>query len=453
MKPKSFILASLCMLMLLSAGCGGETDKPLPTGYSVNTPAPTGTVTTEAPSTEAPKEEPYRGTAYVYDYRPTTLGGGAFGFNNNIVETDDSVFLILNGYLYFSDREYHDFMPLCARPDCFHNDDDCDARLDTKNGIWLYGNYIWYVTGERGILDDANKDPLWLCRMRIDGTRHERVLRFYEGDYDFTVQVSSWSCFYSNRYLYASHSVRARIEPGAQEARTETELYIIDLETLEMKTAKQNKLGFASVAWGEGDLVYGIGAEDVEDPDYDGEQTLATGYRKTLLVHDLKNDELKRIGFLGGRGFLDMYSGSCGLNGDDFYYLRWDREADTNNLWAMDTETGECRPVLSKPVSEFRALVYDWTNKVYFVSSKRPGEEGFYAYSLDGTELVNIPYDGMPRDFLDGQVMFQTDSYIFLCPKPEGESDGFSVIYTVPTWYLDKRELGTEGFGWRRWEP
>ena len=450
MKPKSPILAVLCMLMLLSAGCGSQTDKPVPTGAvpTGSMPAPTGAVTTEAPT-----EAPYEGKSYVYDYRPTTLAGGAFGFNNNIVETDDSVFLICNGYLYFSDREYHDFMPLCPRPDCMHNDDDCDARLDTKNGIWLYGNYIWYVTNERGILDDANKDPLWLCRTRIDGTKHERVLCFYEGDYDFTVQVNSWIYFYSNRYLYASHSARARLEPGAQEARAEIELYIIDLETLEMRTAKSNELGFSSVVWGDGDLVYGIGTEDVEDPDYDGEQTLATGYRKTLLVHDLKNDELKRIGFLDGRGFLDMYSGCCGLYGSEFRYLRWDRDADTNNLWAMDIETGECRLVLSKPVSEFRALVYDWTNNVYFASSKRPGEEGFYAYSLDGTELVSIPYDGMPRDFLEGQVMFQTDSYIFLCPKPEADSDGFSVTYTIPTWYLDKRELGTEGFGWKRWEP
>ena len=413
--------------------------------------------TTAAPSIDTTTDEPYARRNYVYDYRTTTLGS-IFGFNNGIVETDDSVFLINNGYLFFSDKEYKDFMPLCAKPNCFHNDDECDARLDTKNGIWLYGSYIWYVSSERGIFDDTNKNQLWLCRMRIDGTKHERVLRFYEGEYDFDVKSSAWNYYYSNKYLYASHYAADRNDLTSQEAKISTELYIVDLETLEIKTAEPGEYGFTVICWGDGDLVYGIGSEEAEDPDYDGEQTMATGFRKALLVYNFKTDEMRRIGVLEGRGFLDTGNGGWGLIGSDFCYVRWDRTEDTTNLWTINVETGECRLALSGNRSELLISTYDWTNNIFFSASKLPGKEGFFAYSLDGAEIAALPDMGMPEDFLEGQVMFQTDSYIFLCSQDkeeidDDESGGFFVKYTVPTWFLDKHDIGTDELMWRRWEP
>ncbi|MBQ2111173.1 MAG: hypothetical protein II191_05440 [Clostridia bacterium] len=457
MNTQKTIILVLCALLLLPLACThGESGLPAnPSPAPTETDAPAETANGETSAAPAVSEPP-AGKQYVYDLRLTTLN--ELAIHNDIVETDDSIFLICGGYLYFSDKEYKDFMPLCSKPNCFHNDDECDARLDTKNGIWLYGSYIWYVSSERGIFDDANRDPLWLCRMRVDGTKHERVLKFYEEDHDFIVKMNSWTFYSSNKYLYANHTVCDHAYVFAEDAKTETELYIIDLETLEVKNAKQHELNVSAIAWGDGDLVYCIGVKDVGDPDYDGEQTLATGSQKTLLVYDFRNDELEFIGFLEGRGRFDPWNGSCGVVGNDFLYLRWDIDADTNNLWAIDVGTGECRLIVSKPRTEFLALIYDWTNGIFFGSSKVSGCEGFFAYDLVGEEIAHIPYEGMPEDFLDGQVNFHTDSYIFNCPKyvpsgEEGEESGFDTFYTVPTWYLDKREFGTESFGWRRWEP
>lgn len=452
MNTKKLFILLLCAATLIFTAC---INKPVGPAETSGPDAADNAAMSPEPS-EAPAAEPYQGRKYVYDYRTTTLGS-VFGFNNSIVETDESIFLINNGYLYFSDKEYKDFMPLCARPNCFHNDDECDARLDTKNGIWLYGSYIWYVSSERGIFDDTNKDQLWLCRMRIDGTKHERVLRFYQGEYDFDVKSSAWNYYYSNKYLYASHYAADRKDLTSQEAKISIELYIVDLETLEMKTAAPQEYGLSVICWGDGDLVYGIGSEEAEDPDYDGEQTLATGTRKTLLVYNFKTDEMRRIGVLEGRGFLDTGSGGWGLIGSDFYYVRWDRTEDTMNLWTINVETGECRLALSGKRDELLISTYDWTNNIFFSASKLPGKEGFFAYSLDGAEIAALPDEGMPEDFLEGQVMFQTDSYIFLCSQyteeDDDESGGFSVKFTVPTWYLDKYDVGTDKLTWKLWEP
>ncbi len=450
---KRFLVLLLFTAFLFCTACTGVKVDPSPTS------APGGTEGSSA--TETVTDKPYEGRNYVRDFRPTTLG--LFGVNNNIVETDDSVFVLGGGYLYFSDKEYRDFMPLCARPNCLHNDDECDARLDTKNGIWLYGSYIWFITNERGILDDANKDPLWLCRMRLDGTKHERVLKFYEGDPDFEVKMNSWDFYSTNKYLRASHVMCDHSNVNHEDAKIETVLYLVDLETLEVKTLEVDPDSpvVLSIVWGDGSLLYGIGVEDAEDPDYDGEQVMQKGVQKTLVVMSPETGEERRIGPLEGKGRIDPYYGGFGLVGSDFIYLRWDNTTDTNSLWAMDIETGECRLLVSKPFPEFRAATYDWTSNTLFLSTKDTGAEGFYAYDLEGNEVAHIPYDGMPKDFIEGNVLFQTDSYIFLCPPADVaiETDGSggfkfsSETAQIPTWYLEKSKIGTDELAWKRWEP
>ena len=130
----------------------------------------------------------------------------------------------------------------------------------------------WAVTNDNGIyhyIDDIltysaqTRNNVLNRRMRIDGTKHERVLRFYEAEYDFEVKNSAWNYYYSNKYLYASHYAAGRMYLSDPEVKIERELYIIDLETFETRIAQQQGYGFAAIAWGDGELVYGIGSGSV----------------------------------------------------------------------------------------------------------------------------------------------------------------------------------------------
>ena len=81
---------------------------------------------------------------YVLDYHYGSLA--ALGTSNSILETDNSVYYLYENMIYFSDKDYKDWLPLCVKPNCSHSDKDCDAYIDgAESGIWIYDQYIYYV--------------------------------------------------------------------------------------------------------------------------------------------------------------------------------------------------------------------------------------------------------------------------------------------------------------------
>ena len=153
-----------------------------PAGDSVKeTPAPTEAVQTActAEPTAAETETPNKNDISVMDFDSAYCNSGI----QQIIAANNSIYFTCEKYdeklhttyaiVYFSDKEYKEWMPLCSRPDCMHNNKDCNAVLEDCASLkmWLYGDHIYYMLNEG---ESAAMVPeLW--RMKLDGTDHERL--------------------------------------------------------------------------------------------------------------------------------------------------------------------------------------------------------------------------------------------------------------------------------------
>ena len=97
----------------------------------------------------------------AYYYMCDQAGGAAEGGNIQCI-------------IWFSDKAYKDWMPLCFKPECRHRDGKCNALCEgpTKHTFTFYGQHIYYlVTVSTEFFDEVQ---LW--RMKLDGSEHELML-------------------------------------------------------------------------------------------------------------------------------------------------------------------------------------------------------------------------------------------------------------------------------------
>ena len=81
------------------------------------------------------------------------------------IELEDRYYYRYNYKVYFSEKENPAFYLLCNKPDCRHNDSNCNAYAESALGYWnehLYGAVL------------LEGDPR-IFRMNLDGTEHTKV--------------------------------------------------------------------------------------------------------------------------------------------------------------------------------------------------------------------------------------------------------------------------------------
>lgn len=78
-------------------------------------------------------------------------------------------------YILYYDIESGLYIPICQRSDCEHNDESCDAVIDTQSGnLLFYNNKIYYTSmaSEKGYYIYS------LYKMNFDGTMRAKVKEF-----------------------------------------------------------------------------------------------------------------------------------------------------------------------------------------------------------------------------------------------------------------------------------
>ena len=71
------------------------------------------------------------------------------------------------GMIYFSEHGKHEFYILCNKPDCSHNDENCNAYAGLALGY--YNNHLYSVY----LNDNSNK--FTLVQMNMDGSEHKKI--------------------------------------------------------------------------------------------------------------------------------------------------------------------------------------------------------------------------------------------------------------------------------------
>ncbi|MBR3382590.1 MAG: hypothetical protein IKG85_06080 [Clostridia bacterium] len=350
-------------------------------------------------------------------YVCSMTGHSGHSGTEQIFETNDAVYYLcsesgINKHkldkLWIGEKGKDVWIPLCSKPNCMHNDEDCNAVLEGHAGgrIWLYGQHIYYV---------SDYSSLW--RMRLDGSGHEKLKTF---EVDPGGYVGTF--FFHDRYLV----LIAVVPPDGRTDSdvNEPKVYVVDLSmnelemrNVELVTESEGRKTIGYPLIGDEKYIYTV----LDDC--------------TLLRFDLESGTLSEI------CMLPFYPEEIGIRkvGDKLYFYEpWT----AGMAVSVDVNTG-------------------MTDEIKRVE---PGSECWY--TICGEHEIGVDPGSGDLMIYDDKCVFETS-----VPVPEGTGtifpmwtldevvygfeyvNGEESILTPPQWYLDLSKLGTGNLTWRRWAP
>ena len=380
----------------------------------------------------------------------------AYYFAMNMIETDDTIYCLVekessgpeNTYqeIMFSDKSYKEWLPLCTKPNCSHRGGDCEAMADSVAGITVYGDHIYYVDpmkDEYGMGTNAA-----LCKMNTDGTQHEKLLELPKCETDFVPMNKGWSGFFTGKYLVFSYDATSEIQLSDDEYKLlrASISFVLDLETLKYK-----ELDTSSLDWdytgcaplrGEGSEVYAISSFSEGDADH--------VVRMKLCLIDCEAASVVCLGELPEDN--DIVDCGCLIKEGEMYFICWHQDVNTLEYCCMDLSSGSVTSIDEKPNTEAPWGKIDCQTGNMYRSFKKgfsKGYCGFYVCGADRNVIDSISYEGWNSKDTNLIISHVTENYIFARPSlPAVSVSGF-----VPTWYIDKSEIGTGNLQWHKWEP
>ena len=405
----ALLLASLVLLSFISCVKQTGSDEPTPDGA--------GSSVTEATGNEE----------FIVLDRQCTFSGMAI---TQLIDTQDTLYYVLGSKsdtIHFSDKKNKEWLPLCIKPDCLHKTKECNAHLEGNCGltIWVYGDHIYYIPDET---DEHGMTALW--RMRLDGSGHERILRFDDFDNSEDYTSSSWSFIFHNKYVYAwFRGSNSELIASGEGAHTLVFLVDLSLEKPEMKLTRFVYDTGIPVC-GKGETVY----------------CLNTTNNNSIIKADLSTetwDKLCELPLYPESGFV--------LIGDRLYYADGFFE---KQFGYVDTNTGEIVPVLSfdetmrlRMTEEYLIGTGNININGYFSDDNPETGKDTLIYDFDGNLVQRIPYESYNKNITP---VYGTGEYMF---GAEANVPTKQIDLVEPEWYLDLSEIGDPDMTWRRWAP
>ena len=136
---KNKLLLGLLLLLFLGVGCDRTPGDATKTGGSVGS-----------------------GESSVMMEQPFNL------FCGSMAETPEGYYYLRDTFVYYCPRGESRFVPLCGKPNCTHNDPNCNAFVSLGSPLELYDGMLYIDVG-------PDEDALSFVKMKLDGTEHETV--------------------------------------------------------------------------------------------------------------------------------------------------------------------------------------------------------------------------------------------------------------------------------------
>lgn len=92
-----------------------------------------------------------------------------------LVDTGQSIYYLLSKYIYYGEKGNPAFTILCGRPECKHNNEDCNAYIPSFS-FSIFNDEIFYYQIAFG--DGSHTIELW--KMQLNGSQHEKVKDVFE---------------------------------------------------------------------------------------------------------------------------------------------------------------------------------------------------------------------------------------------------------------------------------
>ena len=170
-----------------------------------------------------------------------------FSWKDFNIETEDPVFMsgyheiavsekgyyfIYSDILYFKDKNSGLCIPVCAKPECSHEDkdlDSCNAFFNSYTfyphlGLFYYNSNL-YMLGNNGKGENGQGEGLYLYKISMDGTKREMLYSL--GEFVSSLEGLNLRFFMHRGKGYLSYS---------EETRATLLSFEIDSENPEMKT-------------------------------------------------------------------------------------------------------------------------------------------------------------------------------------------------------------------------
>lgn len=168
MKKLALVLICICIFML--AGCQSEGELP-----NDKTPDNSANVSENDPGSDTQNNRPVNSNS-------NSTGTDTSGFQKEMnvqhpfrisaaCKTEAGYYFDNEGFLYFLDGATGNVTVVCARPECSHNDDNCNAWVNTHM-LSYYQGKLYYVNS-----DEKSDSMYTLYSVNLDGTDHAKIQR------------------------------------------------------------------------------------------------------------------------------------------------------------------------------------------------------------------------------------------------------------------------------------
>ena len=385
MKKLCLVLAAI--LIVLLAACGKNTEN---------------IETTASASRESEPSAPYELKVAPEDRNQ------AFAWSN-FVETSEAYYYDWDHLIYFCPRGEATFRPLCGKPNCRHNDENCNA--------WFEGTSLGYYDGAF-YTTSSSRTNLRVIRIELDGSDHREVAQV-----DISKIYQAYACtFHHGKLLIQSQTAYFT---NGEEDETVDQLIVLDLSDFSETEPAVDFLRTANLPLMMNfykDKLYGFGT---------GNHERMNDSNIMVLELDAVSGEAREL--LPGGRISGLYA-----KDDTFYYLETDHTERSDELIEgivpgfreLDLESGEVR-FIGMPVEDIVSALYD-DDYIYAFGyadiERRDSDRSLYILSRN-YELVD------QFELKHGQFVYAvTSDRIFLSDtRPD----------TRISWYLDKSQIGS----------
>lgn len=260
---KRILTAALAVILTLSfAACGnGDND-------SVNLPTPGNSGDTSSLSTDFQKNMSQT-DAFEIPY---------------LCETEDGYYFQHDTFVYFIDKQTKAATILCAKPDCLHNDNTCNAFINSLS-LSYSNNKLYFMNGDRVLENGKYNDYGWrLYSIDVDGTNRtdSQSLEFTPGGdtspYKTTPIIHRGNVYFTYKGVVYSVPLGEEIDNataiwGEESGGSNSAVMVVDPNALQY------------TLWADGDYMYFMA---------NIKQSNGT-YKDTLFAYHTEEKELKQV--------------------------------------------------------------------------------------------------------------------------------------------------------------
>lgn len=326
--------------------------------------------------------------------------------------TENGYYLQNEGVLYFFDSALGKMIVVCGKPECPHNDVDCNAWINSQL-LSYYDGKLYYAQG-----DSIHNSYITLCSMNLDGTDHKDIQVIQKAEPGWRVNCAD--PIFVNGVVYfmePDHSVyRVRLGQDVKNA-----VMLISGEQENMLDTSGWKF------WADGENAYAINR--YMDNNGDEHDTLY------LLGDNAANTQK----IWSSSQIVDSISAEASwyiMNGRLYYY------ASGSELWNIDLSSGNSQKIALSGNTSGGTVTFTDENIIILSADNRE----ITVFDYNGVNKAKIDLSSIYRtysDIVDSELVFADGGNVFLLAYHQTLMSPSSALYQVDWVNGRLREIDT----------